>query len=131
MPLPDRQPQACGTVVAASSDAPYSGPDPWAAMRSAVDRRTRLGSSVGPAEAVDPATALSLYLGGFARPGGRRRRVAAGAAADLCLLAVPLDDALQALDAGLVAATLVAGAGGVRSPCRPRNPRRLRPGQRR
>jgi len=53
--------------------------------------------------------ALSLYLGGFARPGGRRRRVAPGAAADLCLLAVPLAEALHALDAGLVAATLVAG----------------------
>jgi predicted amidohydrolase YtcJ len=98
-----------GAAVAASSDAPYAGPDPWAAMRSAVDRRTRLGASLGPAEAVDPATALSLYLGGFARPGGRRRRVAAGAAADLCLLVVPLGEALQALDAGLVAATLVAG----------------------
>ena len=98
-----------GVPVAASSDAPYSAPDPWAAMRAAIDRRTRLGFGLGPEEAVDPATALSLYLGGFARPGGRPRRVAPGAAADLCLLAVPLGEALQALDAGLVAATLVGG----------------------
>jgi len=98
-----------GVPVAASSDAPYSAPDPWAAMRAAVDRRTRLGFGLGPEEAVDPATALSLYLGGFARPGGRPRRVASGAAADLCLLAVPLGEALQALDPDLVAATLVAG----------------------
>ena len=98
-----------GVAVAASSDAPYSAPDPWAAMRAAVERSTRLGSSLGMDEAVDAATALSLYQGAFARPGGRRRRVAPGAAADLCLLAVPLGEALQALDAGLVAATLVAG----------------------
>jgi predicted amidohydrolase YtcJ len=98
-----------GVAVAASSDAPYSAPDPWAAMRAAVDRRTRVGGDLGREEAVDRATALSLYLGGFARPGGRRRRVAVGAPADLCLLALPLGEALQALDAGLVAATLVAG----------------------
>jgi len=97
-----------GVAVAASSDAPYSAPDPWAGMRAAAERRTRGGASLGPAEAVDPATALSLYLGEFARP-ARRRRVTPGVAADLCLLAVPLAEALHALDAGLVAATLVAG----------------------
>lgn len=98
-----------GVRLAASSDAPYSAPDPWAAMRAAVDRRTRLGLSLGADEAVDPATALSLYLGGFAGPGGRRRRVTPAAGADLCLLAVPLGEALRDLNAGLVAATLVAG----------------------
>jgi predicted amidohydrolase YtcJ len=97
-----------GVAVAASSDAPYSAPDPWGAMRAAAERRTRRGASIGPAEAVDPAGALSLYLGGFTRP-GRRRRVKPGAAADLCLLAVPVAEALQALDADLVAATMVAG----------------------
>ena len=97
-----------GVAVAASSDAPYSAPDPWAAMRAAAERRTRCGASLGAAEAVDAATALSLYLGGFARP-GKVRRVAPGAPADLCLLAVPLAEGLRALDAGLVSMTLVAG----------------------
>jgi predicted amidohydrolase YtcJ len=98
-----------GVPVAASSDAPYGPADPWAGLRAAIARRTRLGRSLGPDEAVPPHIGLSLYLGDFERPGGPARRVAAGAPADLCLLSQPLGQALRAPDKDLVAATLVAG----------------------
>jgi predicted amidohydrolase YtcJ len=99
-----------GVPVAASSDAPYSSPDPWGAMRAAVSRRTRSGRPLGERERVTPARALQLFLGGFDHPGGPPRRVEVGAPADLCVLKTPLAEALDALSADLVAATLVRGA---------------------
>ena len=98
-----------GVPVAASSDAPYSSPDPWPAIRAAVERRTRGGQTIGAGEGVSPAEALALWLGDFADPGGPARRVAVGAPADLCLLDTPLAEALADPDAQRVAATLVAG----------------------
>ncbi|HEX4181334.1 MAG TPA: amidohydrolase family protein [Caulobacteraceae bacterium] len=98
-----------GIPVAASSDAPYSPPDPWAAMRAAVHRRTRADELLGEAERVGAAVALGLYLGDPRDPGGPPRRVAAGEAADLCLLSVPLAEALESLRPDLVAATIIAG----------------------
>jgi predicted amidohydrolase YtcJ len=100
---------AAGVPVAASSDAPYASPDPWVAMKSAVDRRSRGGLCIGAAERVTPAQALTLYLGSADAPGGPPRRVEVGAPADLCLLATPLQEALQALSAQLVRATFVGG----------------------
>lgn len=100
---------AAGVPVAASSDAPYSSPDPWAAMRAAVQRRTRTGSAIGLGEQVSPQTALRLFLGDFADPGGRPRRVVPGAATDLCLLKAPLGEALAALSSDMVAATIIGG----------------------
>ena len=101
--------RAGGVPVAGSSDAPYGAPDPWTAMATAVDRRTRNGRLIGPAERIAPAAALALYLGDPADPGGPPRRVAVGAPADLCLLKVPLAEALAGPSAELVAATFVAG----------------------
>lgn len=98
-----------GVPVAASSDAPYSSPDPWPAIRAAVARRTRSGRTLGPGEGVDPAKALALWLGDFADPGGPPRRVAMGARADLCLLDAPLAQVLEAPAAERVAATLTDG----------------------
>jgi predicted amidohydrolase YtcJ len=98
-----------GVPLAASSDAPYGDPDPWAAMRAAVDRRTASGEVIGPFEAVTPRIALSLHLGALDDPGGPARRVAVGAQADLCLLKAPLAEALAVLSAELVAATIVGG----------------------
>jgi predicted amidohydrolase YtcJ len=98
-----------GVPVAASSDAPYSSHDPWLAMRAATARQTRLGHRLGAGEAVAPASALALWLGGFDDPGGPPRRVTVGAPADLCLLTEPLADALAEPDAERVAATLLGG----------------------
>jgi predicted amidohydrolase YtcJ len=105
----------CGSLkrlcvkVAGSSDAPYGEADPWLAMRTARDRRTRTGAVLNGVEAVTAADALSLYLGPFHDPGGPSRRVQVGAEADLCLLAAPMSGVLDALEPALVAVTMVAG----------------------
>lgn len=98
-----------GVEVAAGSDAPYGGTDPWAAMRAAVERRTRSGAPLGPDEAVTPAQALALWLGAPLRPGGPPRRVAPGAPADLCLLHGPPPRTADDLTAAAVRLTVVAG----------------------
>jgi predicted amidohydrolase YtcJ len=80
-----------GIEVRPSSDAPYGPLDPWEVIRAARDR------DLGPHERVSAATALSGYL---------QHRVKVGAPARLCLLHVPLDEALAAPDAQLVRLTL-------------------------
>ena len=97
-----------GIPVAFGSDAPYGSADPWAMVRAAVARRTAAGVPLGAAEAVTPAEALAMLLGEACAP-QRSRRVAVGAAADLCLLDRPLAEQLRAPTADAVVATLVAG----------------------
>ncbi|MEX2293070.1 MAG: amidohydrolase family protein [Acidimicrobiales bacterium] len=98
-----------GVRVAGSTDAPFTSFDPWAAMRSAVHRRSPSGATVGGAEAIDPATALRLFLGAPGDPGGPPRTVQVGAPADLCLLDRPLAEVLTRLRSDDVAATICAG----------------------
>jgi predicted amidohydrolase YtcJ len=85
-----------GVTVAPSSDAPYADPDPWLAMVAATDRRTTAGKIVGISEAVPARTVLSGYLSSPDGPGGPPRTITPGQRADLCLLAVPLVEALRA-----------------------------------
>jgi len=101
--------RVAGVPVAASSDAPYASPDPWRGVAAAVGRLTDAGHPLGAAERVSAAEALSMYHGDPASPGGARRRIEPGAAADLCLLKVPLAEALRAPSADLVGATLIGG----------------------
>jgi len=89
-----------GIPIAAGTDAPYGTSDPWAVMRAAVER--------GDGEAIDREKALGLFLGEPQRP-ARARKVAVGAAADLCLLHVPLREALDTLSGDTVRATFVGG----------------------
>ena len=98
-----------GIAVAAGTDAPFGDPDPWRAMRAAVDRETASGQLLGPAERITPSEALNLFLGTPNDPGGRPRVVAAGAHADLCLLHTPTAEALATLDRALVRLTVVDG----------------------
>jgi predicted amidohydrolase YtcJ len=98
-----------GIGVAFGSDAPYGSPDPWAMIRSAVNRRTERGAELGPAERIDATVALDRLLGSAATP-TVLRRVEPGAPADLCVLDRPLADQLADPDADAVAATIVAGA---------------------
>ena len=98
-----------GVPVAGSSDAPYASPDPWIGVATAVERQTLARRRLGQAEAVSPAEALGLYLGATDNPGGPPRRVAPGAAADLCLLTAPIQDALQSPSAELLRMTLIGG----------------------
>jgi predicted amidohydrolase YtcJ len=97
-----------GVTLAAGSDAPFGGPDPWAAMAAAVSRRTRDGALIGEAEALTPEQALDLYLRA-PEALGQRRRVAVGAAADLCLIDRPWARAREALAAVRVRAAWVDG----------------------
>ena len=93
-----------GVAVAAGSDAPFGRADPWAVMRAA----TRRPASLGPGEAVAPATALRLFLGEPAAP-GVSRLVAPGYPADLVLLRCPPPQAARSLASDLVAVTVIGG----------------------
>jgi predicted amidohydrolase YtcJ len=101
--------KAADVPVAGSSDAPYAAPDPWAGMAAAVRRRTAAGKPLGERERVSAEAALAMYLGRADDPGGPPRRVAIGAPADLCLLKVPLGEALANPSAELVRGTFIGG----------------------
>jgi predicted amidohydrolase YtcJ len=87
--------RAAGIAVAPSSDAPYADPDPWRTMAAARDRRTAGGHQIGPTESVPPETVLAGYLSAANDPGGQSRAIKRGARAALCLLHVPLSEALR------------------------------------
>ena len=91
-----------GIPVGGSTDAPYTEPDPWRAVAAATTRRTPSGDVLGPHETVPARRALDLFLTDPHDPGGPPRRVAAGAPADLCLLATPLEVALEVAPAEAV-----------------------------
>ena len=93
-----------GVAVAAGSDAPFGGADPWHVMRAAARRPANLG----PGEAVAAATAIRLFLGEPTAP-GVPRLVAPGYPADLILLRCPPGEAARSLASDLVEATFVAG----------------------
>ncbi len=96
---------AAGVPLGFGSDAPFGRPDPWAAMRAAVERRSADGVELGGSECLTPQEALERFLSPLDAPGGPARRVEAGAPADLCLL----DAAPAELLAGRVVATLADG----------------------
>ena len=98
-----------GIGVAGSTDAPFGHPDPWRAMRAATERRTASGKSIGSDERVSAYTALSLFLGTASAPTGPARRIAIGSSADVCLLHVPVAEALRSLSAGNVRAAWIQG----------------------
>lgn len=95
-------------TLAAGSDAPFGGSDPWASMAAAVSRRTQDGLHIGEAEALTPEQALDLYLRA-PEALDRRRRVIVGAPADLCLLDRSWMEARKALSSAYVRATFIDG----------------------
>jgi predicted amidohydrolase YtcJ len=99
---------AAGVPLAAGSDAPFGGTDPWIAMAAAVSRRTRDGAPIGADESLTPEQALDLYLRD-PQALDRRRKVIVGAPADLCLLDRPWARARDALSSALVRATIIGG----------------------
>lgn len=108
---------AAGVPLAGGTDAPFGAPDPWAAMRAAVERRSTGGRVLGETERLTPEEALALFTGAADAPGGPPRRVAAGERADLCLLERPWHEARERLRAEDVRGCWIAG---VRvSPTRP------------
>ena len=98
-----------GVTLAGGSDAPFGTPDPWAAMRAAVERTTSTGALFGQHEALVPEQALALYL---AEPADLRkqRRIKVGAVADLCLLDRNWAEARSALSPDLVRVTVAQGS---------------------
>lgn len=99
---------AAGVPVALSTDAPFGAPDPWAAMRAAVHRRTPRGVVLSPVERISGRRALALFLGSAEDP-ARPRRIAPGEPGDLCLLTASPHQVVDTLEAELVAATIVGG----------------------
>lgn len=102
-----------GIVLGGGTDSPFGRPDPWRAMRAAVDRRTATGQSLGPEEAMSPEEALSLFspmLGATTTPSETKAPgLNVGAPADLCLLDVPWSIARELLSADHVRAVFCAG----------------------
>jgi predicted amidohydrolase YtcJ len=96
-----------GIAVAGSTDAPFGSPDPWQAIRAAVDRRTLAGAPLGVDEAVSLDVAISLFTSDADAP-WRQRRVAPGEVADLCVVSREPWDHLAG-EAPQVRATFVAG----------------------
>ena len=99
----------CGGNLAGSTDAPYGSPDPWRAIATAVDRRTRSGALLGAHERIRPQRALELFLGAVDDPSGTPEQVAVGKVANLCLLQTPLVDTLRRPDSSKVRSTICAG----------------------
>jgi predicted amidohydrolase YtcJ len=98
-----------GFGVGGGTDAPFGDPDPWLAIRAAVERRTAGGAPLGLREAVSPERALALFLTPPDDPGGEVRRVRPGAPADLCLLDASLSLVLEEPSSDRVALTVHAG----------------------
>ena len=95
--------------LAAGSDAPYGSIDPWTAMQAAVDRGTRDGAAIAPAESLTPEQALALYLAPLENPAGLVRRIEVGAVADICLLREPWQQARVHLRDVRPRLTMIAG----------------------
>lgn len=98
-----------GIEVGGSTDAPFGNPDPWLAVRAAIERRTSSGIVLGRTERLGRQRALELFLSPLERPGGPPRRVALSGTADLCLLDAPLSEALVDPSSDHVRATVARG----------------------
>jgi predicted amidohydrolase YtcJ len=92
------------------TDAPFGDPDPWAAMRAAVDRNTEAGFALGPDEGLSPERALALFTSPASAPGDPPRPIAVRAPADLCLLDRPWSAARSELSSTLVTAAIRDGS---------------------
>ena len=97
-----------GIPVAAGTDAPFGGFDPWASMAAAVTRRTRAGQDVGAGERIDARAAVDLFLGSAGAPASPRA-IAVGQPGDLCVLGVPWRALPSALTDAPVRRTYIAG----------------------
>lgn len=100
--------RAAGVALAAGTDAPFGGADPWSVIRAAVgDTGTTPGDRA--AESVGLAAAVALFCGAAEQP-ARPRILKPGAVADLTLLAVPPGEEVTTTPSDeLVAATVVDG----------------------
>lgn len=98
-----------GLPLAASSDAPYTNPNPWLAMQAAAERRTASGQTLGSSEVLSPEQALAAYTGRLESPGEQGLRLREGTPANLCLLSKNWARASMALHEVEVRLTLRGG----------------------
>ncbi|MAG29586.1 MAG: hydrolase [Deltaproteobacteria bacterium] len=104
-----------GVQIACGTDAPFGSPDPWAAMRAAIDRRTHAGATLGAEERVSPETALALFEPRLKTHAPAIESLAmspvlaVGLPADLCLLDAPWRSVREDLSSDRVVATFRAG----------------------
>lgn len=98
-----------GIALGGGTDAPFGAPDPWRAMQTAVDRRTRYGEVLGSQEALSPEAACDLFTGPPRRPGERPAALSAGMRADLCLIDRSWNEARDCLAATRVLTTICNG----------------------
>ena len=98
-----------GVPLGGGTDAPFGTPDPWAAIRAAVTRRTADNRVIGPKEALSPERALALFTTPAEEPGGAPRRIAVGETGDMCLLDRSWKEARESLRHEHVAATILGG----------------------
>ncbi len=94
-----------GLCVAAGSDSPFGGLNPWQAMAWAISRPADLGAD----EAISPEQALTLYTKPPMDAGASGRKICVGAQADMCLLNRPWHAARKNLVTVSVKATWVSG----------------------
>jgi predicted amidohydrolase YtcJ len=97
-----------GIDLAGGTDAPFGHPDPWLAMKAAVNRKSSDGRLLNIKEAVTPEQALELFLGCPFAP-ARMREVVVGAQSDLCLLDRKWQQAREILSSEMVRATWCNG----------------------
>lgn len=91
------------------TDAPFGHPDPWRAMRAAVERTTVSGKLMGPDEILTPEQALGLFTSPPESPGTPASAIRLGMRADLCLLDRPWSEARENLSSKCLRATIRAG----------------------
>jgi len=94
--------------VVLSTDLPFGGADPWAAMRAAVHRSTGSGAVLGADERITALAALTMFLGSPEHP-TKPRSVEPGQPGDLCVLAASPAEVLADLDSAMVDTTMVDG----------------------
>lgn len=97
-----------GVPVAFGTDSPFGHPDPWVAMKAAVDRQTISGNLLGEDERIAPVSALKKFLGGLGDP-FTPRTISPGEPADLCLLNLPWKDLCTDLASAHVRMTIRDG----------------------
>lgn len=98
-----------GVSVGAGTDAPFGSPDPWLAIRSAVERKTRTGRVLNAGECVNADRALKLYTTPPEDPGGLPRTLDVGRHADMVLLSRPWAETREYLYKESVQMTIVEG----------------------
>ena len=102
-----------GLIVAASSDAPASRPDPLTAMRAAVTRRDQAGATLNAGEGVSAMQALRMYTTAAAYAACQeadRGSIAPGKRADLAVLSAnPIAVPSERLGEIKVTTTIIGG----------------------